>query len=110
LLTGLCDGGDVTMRAGSIFLLVGGLLLAGYSQNPAIANRNRVVVEGHSLQEAATLAEQRCTRFGRRAYFEYEGLWTLAFSRRAPHPEQASMRLPEKISAMAGPGLKKKSI
>jgi hypothetical protein len=95
------------MRTGSIFLLVGGLLLAGCSQNSVIANRDQVVVEGHSLVEASTIAQQRCTRFGRRAYFENEGRSTHAFTCRAPHSEPLSMRLPEKTSAMAPPGPKK---
>jgi len=95
------------MRTGSIFLLIGGLLLAGCSQNSVIANRDQVVVEGYSLQEASNIAQQRCTRFGRRAYFEFEGRSTHACPCRAPHPKQASMRLPEKTRAMAAPSLKK---
>jgi hypothetical protein len=72
-----------------------------------IANRDQVVVEGHSLAEASTIAQQRCTRFGRRAYFEYEVRSTHAFTCRAQHAERTSMQRPGRVTAMAEPDPKK---
>lgn len=95
------------MRSGSMVLLLGLLLLVGCARPSVIANRNQVVVDGQSLQAAAQLAEERCIRFGRRAYFEYEGRSTHAFSCRALQPEQASTGLPDKTRAMTAPDLKK---
>ena len=78
------------MKSGSMLWLAGALLLGGCAQGTVIANRDQVVVEDHTLREAVSLAEQRCGRFGRRAYFESEGRTTHAFSCREPRIEQAA--------------------
>ncbi len=95
------------MKSGSMLWLAGALLLGGCAQGTVIANRDQVVVEDHTLREAVSLAEQRCGRFGRRAYFESEGRTTHAFSCREPRIDQAAKQRADIAPALGNADVKK---